>query len=135
MADDPANAPPRTSFAFARRADLPDHGDGAWRDAGKASRAFDPAQAGPLPAQTPVNANDNAAAGADERLRLDAFVLPDPRPSFARPARPSHDEEAGMRARAPQPAPDRSGQQAFFEKRQADADRAMSCATSKNRER
>lgn len=133
MTDDPANAPPRTSFAFARRADLPDHGDGAWRDAGKASRAFDPAQAGPLPVQAPVNANDNAACGAEERLRPDPFVLPDPRPSFARPARPSQDDDAGVRVIAP--GPDRAAQQAFFDRRQADAEHAKSRTRSNNKER
>lgn len=133
MADDPANAPPRTSFAFARRADLPDHGGDAWRDAGKASRAFDPAQAGQPPVQAPGNANDNAAGGAGDRTRPDLFVLPDPRPSFARPARPPQDEDTGMRVRAP--TADRAGQQAFFHRRQADAEHAKSRTPSNNKER
>lgn len=134
MADDPANAPDRTSFAFARRAELPDPGGDAWRDVGKASRAFDPAQAGQPPVQAPVTANDNATAGgAEERPRPDPFVLPDPRPSFARPARPSQDDDAGMCARAPEP--DRAAQQAFFDRRQADAEHAKSRTHSNNKER
>lgn len=104
MADEPNDSPSRTSFAFARRATLPDHGGDAWRDAGKARGAFGPAQAGQLPEQAPVTANDNGAAGGGKTPeRPGGFVLPDPRPSFARPARLRREEDVQAEAGAARP--------------------------------
>lgn len=106
MADDPDSRPSRTSFAFARRADLPDHGGDAWRDAGKARAAFDPPDVAQAPALSCAGVNDNGAArGGEAPERPSGFVLPDPRPSFARLSRLRREEafQAGTDAAGPGP--------------------------------
>lgn len=134
MADDPNGGPSRTSFAFARRADLPDHGRDAWRVAGKAHGAFDPPDVAQAPALSRAGVNDNGTTGRGETPeRPGGFVLPDPRPSFARPARLRREEE--FQAGTGAAGPGQMDKQTFMEVRREASDTARSLDKRHTRER
>lgn len=134
MADDPNGGPSRTSFAFERRAALPDHGGDAWRDAGKARAAFDPPDVAQAPASNRAGVNDNGAtSGAEAQERPGGFVLPDPRPSFARPTRARREED--VQAGPGAAGPGQMDKQVFMEVRREASDAARSLDKRRSRDR
>ena len=134
MSDDPNGGRSRTSFAFERRAALPDHGGDAWRDAGKARAAFDPPDVAQAPALSRAGVNDNGVpGGAEAQERPSGFVLPDPRPSFARPARLWREEE--FQAGTGTVRPGQMDKQVFLEVRREASDAARSLDQRRCRDR
>jgi hypothetical protein len=134
MADDPDSGPSRTSFAFERRAALPDHGSDAWRDAGKARAAFDPPDVAQAPALSRARVNDNGATGgAEAQERPSGFVLPDPRPSFARPSRLRGKEE--FQAGTGAAGPGQMDKQTFLEVRREASEATRSLDKRRSRDR
>lgn len=124
----------RTSFAHARRADLPGRDGEDDRAAGAAHAAFERArirEAGPRGNDAP---NDNDAASVGDRpARANAFVFPDPHPSFAHPTRLP---EAELLWAGANDAPgDRMDKRAFVAMRQAVFDQERMRDKPQRRER
>jgi hypothetical protein len=94
MTDTPAKGAGRTSFAFERRGELPNHLGDFYRDADKARAAFETARTAQIVAPEPSQRADRSA-GEDRamRPRTARFQLPDPHPSFAQPNRKRFEED------------------------------------------
>lgn len=124
----------RTSFAHARRADLPGRDGEDDRAASAAQAAFERArirEAGPRGNDAP---NDNDAASVGDRpARANAFVFPDPHPSFAHPTR-LPDAEL-FRVGANDVPGDRMDKRAFVAMRRAAPDREYEQGRPQRRER
>lgn len=120
MAREPGSTAGRTSFAFARRKELPGPAPGLYRHVDMARDAFDRAGPEHLPGPDRDGRTRDAATPsvANPTLRI-----ADPHPSFARPTRHPEEQSPPLDTPGPENARIRS-KEAFMRMRMPDAHRA-----------